>query len=174
MCNLRHQQKSHDSTPSSVNAWAERFSRTLHNRLRILSNAPKNQSPEHLPELVCTPHLSTTCHNICCLGERLRCHWIICLVLPSSVKMTEYVAIYAFRIATRCNEKEGLKRKTRSDKSTNATDPRIECRDVGRNFRIRDEERCRPVGRQSRTNWRINQIMKGMCMPIHLCMRRVR
>ena len=68
------------------------------------------------------------------------------LGMPSSDEddqLDEYVASHqrrlrdAFRVASRCSENESLKRRTRNDKSANASDMPVGCRVFVRNVKIR-------------------------------------
>ena len=133
------------------NAQAERFNRTLHDRLRTLPNKQKKHWPDHLPELVysynCTPH-STTSYSPYYLmfGRDPKLPLDHLLGMPSSDEddqLDEYVASHqrrlrdAFRVASRCSENESLKRRTRNDKSANASDLPVGCRVFVRNVKIR-------------------------------------
>ena len=133
------------------NVQAERFNRTLHDRLRTLPNKQKKHWPDHLPELVysynCTPH-STTSYSPYYLmfGRDPKLPLDHLLGMPSSDEddqLDEYVASHqrrlrdAFRVASRCSENESLKRRTRNDKAANASDLPVGCRVFVRNVKIR-------------------------------------
>ena len=133
------------------NAQAERFNRTLHDRLRTLPNKQKKHWPDHLPELVysynCTPH-STTSYSPYYLmfGRDPKLPLDHLLGRPSSDdddQLDEYVASHqqnlrdAFRVASRYSENESLKRRTRNDKSANASDLPVGCRVFVRNVKSR-------------------------------------
>ena len=161
------------------NAQVERFNRTLHDRLRMLPNKQKKHWPDHLPELVysynCTPH-STTSYSpyYLMLGRDPKLPLDHLLGRPSSDdddQLVEYVASHqprlrdAFRVASRCSENESLKRRTRIDKSANASDLSVGCRVFVVNVKRSEvDPKCRTTGKKNHITCWIARILKETCI----------
>ena len=97
-------------------------------------------------------------------------------IMPSSDEddqLDEYVAshqqrlIDVFLVPSRCSENESLKRRTRNDKSANASDLPVGCRVFVGNSRSEVEPTCRTTVDKSHIASRIARILPGTCMWLH-------